>query len=211
MTILHLKVTIVTKGHKIPPWSFKRRGNVGSQFQLAGHHVHLFIPVGAVVSKERYKEVLACLQEIICLKHPEMWVAKDWVLLHDYAWAHQLLLCSNNSPSMVLWCPATHCTYRVSYHAIFTSFPNEGLVDGMSLQEYSRHLSESGDCIKRGHAWWLPEIFWTTLQILTEVCSNWRVIFWRQLYLRGLVPLDLIYGCFPRTFQSCHMLCTLFN
>jgi hypothetical protein len=42
-----------------------------------------FIPEGAAVNKDEYKEVLTYLQEAVCLKHPRMWVPKDWVHLHE--------------------------------------------------------------------------------------------------------------------------------
>jgi hypothetical protein len=45
----------------------------------------VFICESAVVRKERYGEVLVCLHESVCPKHPEMSVVKDWVLLHDCA------------------------------------------------------------------------------------------------------------------------------
>jgi len=44
------------------------------------------IPEVAMVNKERYKEVLACLQEKICLRC--LRVATYWVLLHDNALPH---------------------------------------------------------------------------------------------------------------------------
>jgi len=45
-----------------------------------------------VISEELYKEVLAHLWEVACLKHPEMWAAEDWMLLHDNAPAYDSLL-----------------------------------------------------------------------------------------------------------------------
>jgi hypothetical protein len=36
-----------------------------------------FIPE-VVTVKDRYKDVLACLLKVIQLKHPKMWVTKDW-------------------------------------------------------------------------------------------------------------------------------------
>jgi hypothetical protein len=46
---------------------------------------------GPRVKKGKYKEVLAHLKEKICFKCSEMWVAKDWMLLHDKATANQSL------------------------------------------------------------------------------------------------------------------------
>jgi len=52
---------------------------------------HEFISEGTTVSKERYK-VLTCLWVAVHLKHPKMWAAKEWALLHDNTPAHLLLL-----------------------------------------------------------------------------------------------------------------------
>jgi transposase len=44
------------------------------------------------VNKEFYLEVLRCLQELIRKKRPESWKAKQWILHHDNALAHSLLV-----------------------------------------------------------------------------------------------------------------------
>jgi hypothetical protein len=44
---------------------------------------HRFIPGGVTLNKEQYKDVLANLQVAICLKHAEVWAARDWVLLQQ--------------------------------------------------------------------------------------------------------------------------------
>jgi hypothetical protein len=46
---------------------------------------HGFILKDAIVNQETYKVVLTHLQETFHLKHPEMWVAKYWMILHGDA------------------------------------------------------------------------------------------------------------------------------
>jgi hypothetical protein len=62
----------------------------------------VFIPQGATVNKERYKEVLPHLWEAICLKCPEIWVAKDWVLLRDNVLVYWSLLLQQKIAKQVL-------------------------------------------------------------------------------------------------------------
>jgi len=61
-----------------------------------------FIPEGAIANKKRCKRVLTNSQEAICLKNPEILVAKDQVFL-CMAMPRNIscCLCSNNSSSMV--------------------------------------------------------------------------------------------------------------
>jgi hypothetical protein len=77
---------------------------------------HEFIPEGAMVKKERYIEVLVYLQEVVHLKHPEIWAKTGYF--------HTLVTTSASptSPSMVLWCFPTQCILLVPYHAIFIHF-----------------------------------------------------------------------------------------
>jgi hypothetical protein len=49
-------------------------------FRMAGHHTPQVIPEEAIVSKRRNKEMLTCVQEAVCLKCPQMWMSKDWLL-----------------------------------------------------------------------------------------------------------------------------------
>jgi len=44
---------------------------------------HEFILEGAIINKVWYEEVLTHI-----LKHPEIWAAKTWVLVHDNTSAH---------------------------------------------------------------------------------------------------------------------------
>jgi hypothetical protein len=51
--------------------------------------VHMeFISEGVTLNKHRYKQILRCLHNSICRKHPELWRRKNWLLLHYNAPAH---------------------------------------------------------------------------------------------------------------------------
>jgi hypothetical protein len=61
-------------------------------FDLSGI-VHMeFIPHGATVNKDRYREVL------IRRKRPELWRRKNWLLLHDNAPTHCSVLVQDELP-----------------------------------------------------------------------------------------------------------------
>jgi hypothetical protein len=51
-----------------------------------------FIPEEAAVNKQRYKEILKRLCNSIRHKRPELWIRKNWMLLHDNAPAHRSVL-----------------------------------------------------------------------------------------------------------------------
>lgn len=105
---------------------------------------------GVTVKKARYKEVLANLRNTICLKHPEMQVAIDWLLLYDIAPARHIswCLCSRNLLTM-LGSSAHHTPNSTpGDFCLFTS--REGTEDSAA-----------------GHTGWLPEILWN-VQTLAE-------------------------------------------
>jgi hypothetical protein len=68
MAVLHLEVAIFAKSHRFVVELLGRKGKS--------------LATGDLINKERYKEVLACLNELLHLKHPEV---KDLVLQHDSA------------------------------------------------------------------------------------------------------------------------------
>jgi len=61
-------------------------------FDWKGTVRHEFVPRGQMVNKQRYLEVLACLRNAVCTKRPELWKNQTWMLHHDNAPAHALLL-----------------------------------------------------------------------------------------------------------------------
>jgi len=131
--------------------------------------------------KERYKKVLAHLQEIIHLKNPEMWVIKDWVILHENAPAHTgHYLQNSNLPSIVLCCFPTHQTLPLSHHYIFTYFrgwrANWRAVTSRMQQKLKSSIK---DCVAGCCVQWFPETFQTVLWILVEAYSCSRAVFWR--------------------------------
>jgi len=104
---------------------------------------HEFIPEdGATGKTERYKEMLTCVWNTNHLNCCEMWVAKDWVILHD-APAQQSLLVEQQF--------TMHET-MVHLHSL------KG-----SLQGCSGGSSSLQECTAGGHAWWLPKMFQTTV------------------------------------------------
>jgi hypothetical protein len=86
-------------------------------------------------------------------------------------------LCSSSSQTMVLWCFPTYCTLLIKHYVIFTSFHRRRI----TWRVFSS--SGFGECIAAGHVWWLPDMFWTIIWTLAEVCSWWTV-FWRWMCLR---------------------------
>jgi hypothetical protein len=88
---------------------------------------HKFIAEGTAV--------LAHIQKEICLKHPEMWAAKDWMLMHDSALEYWLQFTEQKllPQGTVVFSPTVlpqSCTM------IFTSFHR--LAEELLLQECSR-------------------------------------------------------------------------
>jgi len=61
-------------------------------FDWKGIVHHEFLPCDQVVNKQLYQEVLACLRDAVCRKRPELWENQTWLLHHDNAPAHALLL-----------------------------------------------------------------------------------------------------------------------
>jgi hypothetical protein len=85
------------------------------------------------VKKEWYKEVIANLQEAIHLKHFKLWMAKDWVLLHNTALAHLLLLVQQ-----AWYCGASPPTTLFQSYTMQGIPPSvDGTAEGLSLQECS--------------------------------------------------------------------------
>ncbi|UYV60717.1 hypothetical protein LAZ67_1002021 [Cordylochernes scorpioides] len=58
----------------------------------AGVVHHEFLPQGRTVNKEYYLQVMRNLREAIRQKRPDLWKNKNWLLHHDNAPAHTLLL-----------------------------------------------------------------------------------------------------------------------
>jgi len=119
----------------------------------------------------------------------------------QFAWSI-LNVGSKNLPSMILWCFPTHHTLPVLHCAIFTSFSNEGPDERQSLEGYGRGWRTFAECIS-GHKQWLPEIMWTTVQMLADVCSCWRTrllnaaIFEIQPLSWNVLKLLYIWHCNP--------------
>jgi hypothetical protein len=65
-----------------------REGDAGSFFNWQGIMHDDF----TMTNSEMYKEVFAYLWEVICLKNPKMWSARDWVFLKENVLAHRSLL-----------------------------------------------------------------------------------------------------------------------
>ena len=61
-------------------------------FDWKGTVHHEFVPCGETVNKEFYLKVMKCLREAVQRKRPEAWTNKTWMLHHDNAPAHALLL-----------------------------------------------------------------------------------------------------------------------
>ena len=53
---------------------------------------HEFVPLGQMVNKQMYQEVLARLRDAVRRKRPELWKNQTWILHHDNAPAHASLL-----------------------------------------------------------------------------------------------------------------------
>ena len=80
------------QAEKSAPSSVKCEGFAYSFFDCRGV-VHLeFLPQGRTVNKEYYLQVMRKLRNAICQKHPDLWKNKNWLLHHDNAPAHTLLL-----------------------------------------------------------------------------------------------------------------------
>jgi len=61
-------------------------------FDWKGIVHHEFVPRGQTVNKQLYQEILAHLRDAVCRKRPELWENQTWMLHHDNAPAHVLLL-----------------------------------------------------------------------------------------------------------------------
>ena len=61
-------------------------------FDWKGIVHHEFVPHGQMVNKQLYQEVLARLRDAVRRKRPELWENQTWILHHDNAPAHVLLL-----------------------------------------------------------------------------------------------------------------------
>src|SRR5215469_3395240 len=73
--------------------SLKCEGDVDSFFfDWKGIVHHEFVPRGETVNKEFYLKVMKCLREAVPRKRTEAWTNKTWMLHHDNAPAHTLLL-----------------------------------------------------------------------------------------------------------------------
>jgi histone-lysine N-methyltransferase SETMAR len=51
-----------------------------------------FLSEGATINKHRYKEIFHGVCNSIHRKHSELWLKKNWLLLHDSAPAHRSVL-----------------------------------------------------------------------------------------------------------------------
>ena len=60
-------------------------------FDWKGIAHHEFVPLGQVVNKQFYQEVLARLRYAVLTKRPELWEKQTCILHHDYAPAHASL------------------------------------------------------------------------------------------------------------------------
>ncbi|UYV65333.1 hypothetical protein LAZ67_3003977 [Cordylochernes scorpioides] len=74
-------------------------------FDCRGVVHHEFLPQGRTVNKKYYLQVMRNLREAIRQKRPDLWKNKNWLLHHDNAPAHTLLLVrdfltKNNTPMM---------------------------------------------------------------------------------------------------------------
>jgi len=61
-------------------------------FDWKGTVYHEFVPRGQMVNKQLYQEVLSRLRDAVRRKRPELWENQTWMLHHDNAPAHELLL-----------------------------------------------------------------------------------------------------------------------
>lgn len=89
-------------------------------------------------------DVLSCPQEAN-LKHPEMWVVKDSVLMQQH-------------PAM-LWCFSMPRTLLILHCVILPLSADEGLAEGPSLPGRKGSSSNFKDCIAGGSMLWFPETF----------------------------------------------------
>jgi len=61
-------------------------------FYWKGTVHHETVPCGQMVNKQLYQEVLVHLRDAVRRKRPELWENQTWMLHHDNAPAHALLL-----------------------------------------------------------------------------------------------------------------------
>ena len=85
------KILATTKKSKSD--SLKCDGDVDSfSFDWKGSVHHEFFPRGETVNKDFYLKVMERLREAVRRKKPEAWTNKTWMLHHDNAPVHALLL-----------------------------------------------------------------------------------------------------------------------
>jgi len=73
------------------------------------------ITANAKGNQKRYMEVLPDLWQAVYPQHHRMFMAKDWVLLHDST-SVSACMCSSNLLSLVLWCFPTHHIFLISHY-----------------------------------------------------------------------------------------------
>jgi len=61
-------------------------------FEWKGIAFNEFVPRGQMLNKQLYQEVLARLRDSVRSKRPELWENQTWMLHHDSAPGHALLL-----------------------------------------------------------------------------------------------------------------------
>ena len=61
-------------------------------FDWKGIVHHEFVWRGQMINKQLYQEVLTHLRDAVCRKRPELWENQTWMLHHNNALAHALLL-----------------------------------------------------------------------------------------------------------------------
>jgi hypothetical protein len=155
---------------------------------------HEFIPEGTMVNKERYNEVLTHLQETAwsITKCGQPKTRFSCVALLCHVNCH---LCSSSSPSII--CDASFAHVLSGFHTMLILLllsMVEGLAEGLSLQGCSGSSNGFKVCFTGNCACWHPNVT-DNVRILTELCSCWWTVVWRQLCLwDSKVPRDLRYG-----------------
>jgi hypothetical protein len=66
---------------------------------------HKFIPQGQTVNATFYVEVLKCLREHVRCVQPELWAEKNWILHHDSAPSHSMLIVREFFCLKTTWLP----------------------------------------------------------------------------------------------------------
>jgi hypothetical protein len=167
-TILDMKITIITEPHEVLAWLLQREDDIGN------------------------KEVLASLRKAVHLKYAPV---KDWGSYITMSKHTDYCLCG--SPSMLLWWFPTHHTLTSSHCVILTTFDRRRTSWRIVTSRMQWKCKCLQDCIA-DHVWWLPDMFWTIVWILSWSC--WRTAFCRQLHLRDLSTTNCRHGSCPATF-----------